>query len=171
MNVIHELHQFEDGLRPVQPSPAHAWNGSNWLLDAASSAMQEKQESERLCVKVDTAADSARKAIVGDPLRALEYAQATTDAQAFKDENYPKHAVPQTVSAGVIKGRSAKQAADRILLKAARCDESLLTLRTLRLKAKEQIRSYTTKGKTALAREAADEVIIAIRKVVSDYSD
>ncbi|MGX0892094.1 hypothetical protein AB7M22_004102 [Pseudomonas sp. ADAK2 TE3594] len=168
MNVIQELHQFEDGLRPAQPSAAHDWDGEQWVLDAAKVALLEQQETERLCAKVDAAADSARTALAGDPLKAMEYAQAAVDAQAFQDAGYPKKDVPLAVSAWVIKGRTAKQAADEILVKTAQFNKSLLTLRTLRLKAKEKIKAHVVKGKMDLAKEVMEEAIVAIRTLVSD---
>jgi len=90
MNVIQELHQFEDGLRPAQPSAAHDWDSEKWVLDAVKVAQLEQQETERLCAKVDAAADKARTALAGDPLKAMEYAQAAVDAQAYKDAGLPE---------------------------------------------------------------------------------
>lgn len=171
MNVIQELHQFEDGLRPAQPSAAHDWDGDKWFLDAAKVAQLEQQETERLCAKVDAVADKARTALAGDPLKATEYAQATVAAQAYKDAGYPKKDVPMAVSAWVVKGRTAKQAAEQILSKAAQLSDNLLTLRTLRLKAKIQIRAHAAKGKINLARSAGDEALVAIREFVSGLAD
>ena len=171
MNVIQELHQFEDGLRSAQPSAAHDWDGEKWILDAAKVALLEQQETERLCAKVDAAADKARIALAGDPLKAMEYAQAAVDAQAFQDVGYPKKDVPQAVAAWVVKGRTAKQAAEQILSKAAQLSDNLLTLRTLRLKAKAQIRTHVAKGKMDLARSAGDEALVAIREFVSGLAD
>jgi hypothetical protein len=171
MNVIQELHQFEDGLRPAQPSAAHDWDGEQWVLDAAKVALLEQQETERLCAKVDAAADIARTALAGDPLKAMEYAQAAADAQAFQDAGYPKKDVPLAVSAWVVKGRTAKQAADQILAKDAQLHEALLALRVLRLKAKEQIKAQAAKGKIDLARNASEEAIAAIRQTVASVAD
>lgn len=168
MNVIQELHQFEDGLRPPQPSLAHVWDGEKWVLDPSRVALLEQQDIERLCARVDAAADRARHALAGDPLKAMEYAQAAADAQAFIDEGYPKKEVPLSVSAWVVKGRTARQAADQIIAKAAQFNESLLNLRTLRLKAKEQIKVHIAKGKTDLAHQVSDDAMVAIGKVVSD---
>ncbi|MEO4014756.1 MULTISPECIES: phage tail protein [Pseudomonas] len=171
MNVIQELHQFEDGLRPAQPSAAHDWDGEKWVLDAAKIALLEQQETERLCAKVDAAADKARTALAGDPLKAMEYAQAAVAAQAYKEAGYPKKDVPMAVSAWVVKGRTAKQAAEQILSKAAQLSDHLRTLRTLRLKAKMQIRAHAAKGKIDLARSAGDEALVAIREFVSGSAD
>ncbi|AXJ03585.1 phage tail protein [Pseudomonas fluorescens] len=167
MNIIQELHQFEDGLRPVPPSAAHAWDGEQWVINPEKVALLEQQETESLCAKVDAVADSARTALAGDPLKALEYAQAAVDAQDFQDAGYPKKEVPLSVAAWVAKGRSAKQSAEQILDKAARLSDTLLTLRTLRLKAKNQIRACAGKGQMDQARAAADEALQAIRELTA----
>ncbi|SDA94623.1 hypothetical protein SAMN03159443_05280 [Pseudomonas sp. NFACC15-1] len=163
MKVIQELHQYEDGLRPPSPSLAHTWEEGQWVLDEGNAAELLRQEAERLCANVDVAADSARRTLAGDPLRALEYQQAALQAQAFKDQGYPKKAVPLAVSAWVVKGRTARQAADQMLAKAAEFEANLLALRELRLKAKAQIRAYVAKGNADLAAQAADDGIEAIR--------
>lgn len=151
-----------------QPSPAHCWDGTQWVLNPADVAGLESLNAEQLCARVDAAADSARQAIAGDPLLTLEYARAATDAQAFKDEGYPKKVVPLAISAWIVKGRTAKQAADEILGKAAQFNESLLTLRAIRLEAKEKIKAHVGKGKMDVAEKVTDEAVVAIRKMVSD---
>ena len=170
MIIIQELHQFEEGLRPTQPSNAHDWDGEKWELNPARVAELEQQDAERLCSKVDAVADDARTQLAGDPLKAMEYAQAAADARAYQDAGYPKKEVPLSVAAWVVKGRTAKQAADQILGKADQLTDHLLTLRTLRLKAKTQIRAQAAKGKIDLARSAADEAIAAIRELVSQQA-
>ncbi|AMZ72353.1 MULTISPECIES: hypothetical protein [Pseudomonas] len=163
MKVIQELHQYEDGLRPPSPSSAHTWEDGAWVLTEENAAELLRQEAERLCIKVDAAADSARRRLAGDPLRALEYQQAALEAQAFKDQGYPKKTVPLAVSSWVVKGRTARQAADQILAKAAEFEANLLALRELRLKAKTQIRAHMAKGKVDLAAQAADDVLATLR--------
>ncbi|WP_434572172.1 phage tail protein [Pseudomonas sp. Z3-8] len=163
MNVIQELHLFEEGLRPARPSPAHDWNGDSWVRDVEKAGVLVQQEGERLCDNIDAAADVARRALAGDPLRALEHQQAAREAQAFQGQGYPKKAVPLSVSAWVVKGRTARQAADQILAKAAEFEANLLALRELRLKAKAQIRAHVAKGKADLATQAADDALAAIR--------
>lgn len=163
MKVIQELHQYEDGLRSPSPSSAHIWEDGTWVLSEERAAELLHQEAERLCAKVDVAADSARRTLAGDPLRALEYQQAALEAQAFKDQGYPKKAVPLAVSAWVVKGRTARQAADQMLAKAAEFEANLLALRELRLKAKAQIRAHVAKGNADLAAQAADDGLEAIR--------
>lgn len=170
MIVIQELHQFEGEMRLPQPSAAHDWDGEKWILIAEKQAVLDAQEVEQLCAKVDAAADSARTTLAGDPLKAMEYAQAAADAQAYQDAGYPKKEVPLSVAAWVVKGRTAKQAAEQILAKADQLTDHLLSLRTLRLKAKAQIRANAGKGKIDLARSAADDALVAIRGLVSGIS-
>jgi hypothetical protein len=170
MIIIQELHQFEDGLRAAQPSPAHDWDGEAWQLNAGRVAELELQEAERLCARIDAAADSVRTVLAGDPLKAMEYAQAAADAQAYQDAGYPKKEVPLSVAAWVVKGRTAKQAAEQILAKADELTNHLLTLRTLRLKAKAQIRAQSAIGNLEQAHSAAAEALVAIRELVSGVS-
>ncbi|VVP77987.1 phage tail protein [Pseudomonas fluorescens] len=170
MIIIQELHQFEDGLRTAQPSPAHDWDGEAWQLNAGRVAELELQEAERLCARIDAAADSVRTVLAGDPLKAMEYAQAAADAQAYQDAGYPKKEVPLSVAAWVAKGRSAKQAAEQILSKADQLTDHLLALRMLRLKAKAQIRAQAAKGNMDLARNAGDEALVAIRELANGLS-
>lgn len=170
MIVIQELHQCDGELRLPQPSAAHEWDGQNWVFNADRKIALDLQEAERLCAKVDAAADNARNAMAGDPLKAMEYAQAAADAQAFSDAGYPKKEVPLSVAAWVAKGRTAKQAAEQILSKADQLTDHLLALRTLRLKAKTQIRAQAAKGNMDLARSSADEAFVAIRELVNGPS-
>lgn len=167
MKIIQELHQYEEGLRPPSPSPAHTWEEGEWVIADEHAAQLLHLDGERLCDRLDGAADRARRALAGDPLRALEYQQAALEAQAFKDQGYPKKAVPSSVSAWVIKGRPARQAADQILAKAAEFDSNLLVLRQIRLKAKAHIRAHMAKGKSDLAKAAFDEAFANIEALRS----
>ncbi|MER2101518.1 phage tail protein [Pseudomonas fluorescens] len=171
MIVIQELHQFDGEMRLPQPSAAHDWDGEKWVVNGDKQAVLDEQETERLCTKVDATADNIRTALAGDPLKALEYAQAAADAQAYQDAGYPKKEVPLSVAAWMVKGRTAKQAAEQILSKADQLTDHLLALRTLRLKAKAQIRAQAAKGNMDLARSAGDEALVAIRELASGLSN
>ncbi|QIB09060.1 phage tail protein (plasmid) [Pseudomonas fluorescens] len=119
-----------------------------------------------LCAQVDDAADMARKAVAGDPLRAVEYQRAADEAQAFKDAGYPDDAVPPMVAAWAISGRTAQQAANSILGEAAAYNNALVCIRTTRLGAKEQIRALMTDEKQEEAQALADATVAAILKAV-----
>jgi len=120
-----------------------------------------------ICQKVDIAADRARRAVAGDPLRAVEYDRARIEAQAFADAGYPADAVPRTVAAWAINGRTAQQAADSILAEAAAYTEALYVIRETRLAAKEQIRTLMAAGEVEQAQQLAEQTIAAIEAAVA----
>lgn len=123
--------------------------------------------ADELCQAIDTAADGARARVAGDPLRAVEYDRARIEAQAFADAGYPADAVPRTVAAWAINGRTAQQAADSILAEAAAYTEALYVIRETRLAAKEQIRSLMATGEVEQAQQLAEQTIAAIEAAVA----
>lgn len=120
-----------------------------------------------LCNAIDAAADAARRAVAGDPLRAVEYERAAAEAQVFKDAGYPANAVPRTVSAWAIGERTAQQAADSILQEAVAFNEALYQLREARLGAKEQVRTAMTTNNAQLAQNIAAATIAGIAAAVA----
>lgn len=123
--------------------------------------------ADELCAKIDATADSARRAVAGDPLRAVEYERSAAEAKAFKDAGYPAEAVPRTVSAWAINGRTAQQAADSILAEAAAYTEALYQIREARLGAKELVRGAMAAGQVEQAQDIAAETIAAIEAAVA----
>ncbi len=123
--------------------------------------------AEELCGSVDNAADAARARVAGDPLRAVEYDRSRLEAQAFADAGYPADAVPRTVAAWAINGRTAQQAADSILAEAAAYTEALYAIRETRLAAKEQIRALMAIGEIERAREMANAAVAHIDAAVA----
>lgn len=121
---------------------------------------------EALCNEIDAAADAARRAVAGDPLRAVEYDRAASEAQAFAAAGY-QGAVPPMVAAWAINGRTAQQAADEILREAAQYNGALVQLRTTRLQAKELIRTAMQAGDVEQAKDIAAETIAAIEAAVA----
>jgi len=121
----------------------------------------------QLCAQIDAAADAARRAVAGDPLRAVEYERAATEAQAFKTAGYPAEDVPRTVAAWAIGERTAQQAADSILAESAAYTEALYQIREARLQAKELVRQAMTAGQVAQAEDIAAETIAAIEAAVA----
>ncbi|WP_044411568.1 hypothetical protein [Pseudomonas sp. FeS53a] len=116
-----------------------------------------------LIAAIDSAADAARNSFVVDPLRALEYEKTATDARTFAEAGYPSDSVPRSVSAWVNNGRSARQAAESILLRAAAYTDVLYRIRELRLQAKESVRAAIAAGGAEHAKAVAAEAITAIR--------
>lgn len=119
-----------------------------------------------LCNRIDTAADAARRAVAGDPLRAVEYDRAASEAQAFAAAGYQGE-VPPMVAAWAISGRTPQQAADSILAEAAQYNGALVQLRTVRLQAKELIRAAMADGNVELAEDIAAETIASIEAAVA----
>lgn len=122
--------------------------------------------SDMLCAQVDQAADAARRAVAGDPLRAVEYDRAASEAQAFAAAGYQGE-VPPMVAAWAISGRTPQQAADSILAEAAQYNGALVQLRTTRLQAKELIRQAMANGDVEQAQDIAAETIAAIEAAVA----
>jgi hypothetical protein len=122
---------------------------------------------QALCAQIDSAADSARHQVAGDPLRALEYEKSAAEAQAFAAAGYPEDEVPRTVAAWAINGRSARQAADSILAEAAAFTEALYQIRETRLQAKELVRQAMAEGDAEQAQDIAAEAIASIEAAVA----
>lgn len=120
-----------------------------------------------LCAQIDAAADTARRAVAGDPLRAVEYDRAAAEAQAFKDAGYPADTVPRTVAAWAISGRTAQQAADNILLESAAYTEALYQIREARLGAKELVRQAMVAGNVDQAQDIVAETIASVQAAVA----
>lgn len=150
-----------------RPSADHRWNGQAWIFDAELAATNREVLAGNLGARIDSAADAARSAVVGDAVRSLEYQKAADEAQAFADAGYPADAVPRTVAAYVTAERTAQQAADSILAEAAAYNEALYTLRETRLQAKERVRKAMDSGDIELAQAITDETVAAIQAAVA----
>ncbi|AEB58212.1 putative tail fiber assembly-like protein [Ectopseudomonas mendocina NK-01] len=121
---------------------------------------------EDLCAHIDATADRARRAVAGDPLRAVEYDRARLAAEQFAAAGYQGE-VPAMVAAWAINGRTPQQAADSILAEAAAYTNALELLRTTRLAAKEQIRALMAAGQVEQAQQLTDQTIAAIEAAVA----
>lgn len=122
--------------------------------------------ADALCSRIDTAADRARSAVAGDPLRAVEYDRARLQAEQFAAADYQGE-VPTMVAAWAINGRTAQQAADSILAEAAAYTNALELLRTTRLAAKEQVRTLMAANQVEQAQQLADQTIASIEAAVA----
>lgn len=145
-----------------QPGFAEEWLPSEHPdLQPSPAALRDA-----LCQSIDTAADTARRAVAGDPLRAVEYDRARLAAEQFAAAGYQGE-VPAMVAAWAINGRSAQQAADSILAEAAAYTNALELLRTTRLAAKEQVRALMAAGEVEQAQQLTDQTIAAIEAAVA----
>jgi hypothetical protein len=162
-----ELGNLPEGLTTVpRPSVDHSWSGNAWSFDATLQAANRQALTVSLCQSVDTAADVARAAVAGDALRAVEYDRARIEAEQFAAAGYQGN-VPPMVAAWAINGRTAQQAADNILAEAAQYSAALVQLRTVRLHAKELIRSAMAAGNIEHAQDIAAETIASIEAAVA----
>lgn len=119
-----------------------------------------------LCARIDGAADRARRAVAGDPLRAVEYDRARLQAEQFAAADYQGE-VPAMVAAWAINGRTAQQAADSILQEAEQYTAVLELLRATRLAAKEQVRTLMATDQIALAQQLTEQTIAGIDAAVA----
>lgn len=104
---------------------------------------------DQLCAAIDAEADAARLAVVGDPLRMVEYERAAVEATAYRAAGY-SGTVPAAVQSWAdAKAWTPQQATDDILVAAAAFNGALYALRDIRLKGKEAVRT------------AADEAVAA----------
>ncbi|CDZ93576.1 hypothetical protein [Pseudomonas saudiphocaensis] len=122
--------------------------------------------ADGLCIIIDAAADTARVRVVGEPLRAVEYARAAAEAAEFKGNGYPIENVPRCVAAWAISGRTAKEAADSILAEAAAFTEALYKIREIRLGAKEGVRQALAGNDTMKAKDITSEAVSTIQLAV-----
>lgn len=113
--------------------------------------------------QIEQAADQARAAVLGDPLRAIENQLAEEEAKAFKQAGYVGE-VPQTVQAVVVaQGVEPMEAAEAILQEAQAWHAAVCSIRAARLKGRVEVLKATTH---AQAEDYADTAINAIRAVV-----
>lgn len=141
---------------------SHDANGLPILIDPPAYA----PSVDDLCNRIDTAADAARRAVAGYPLRAVEYDRARLAAEQFAAADYQGE-VPAMVAAWAINGRTPQQAADSILAEAAAYTHALELLRTTRLAAKEQIRTLMAANQVDQAQQLADQTIASIEAAVA----
>ncbi|MCL9847348.1 phage tail protein [Ralstonia solanacearum] len=145
----------------ARPSSAHVWTAGKWVEDAKLKASLLVALRQRLCDQLDAAADAVRLAVVGDPLRVVEYQRAADEALAYRTAGYAGDVPLSVQSAADAKGETPQQAANAILAKHAEWDAVLYDIRALRLKGKEAIRGM----------QSEDEVNRAASKAVTNIWD
>lgn len=164
MRIVEDLLSYDGELRPLRPSDAHVWDGDAWVLDVLRQAELLELLKGDLCRAIDAAADAARLAIAGDPLRVTEYERAAAESQVYKDAGYSGTVPPTVKSWAEAKRWSSQQAADNILAEAAAWNQALYSIRDMRLKGKEAVRQSADE---AAAQIAADSVIAQIHAAVA----
>lgn len=117
--------------------------------------------------QIEQAADQARAAVLGDPLRAVEYQMAEADAKAFMVAGFDGE-VPATVQAVVDASEVSPQAATELILaESAAWRSALCEIRAARLMGKQAMLKATTHAE---AEGYADTAIDAIRAISKAYS-
>ncbi|MDI3355702.1 hypothetical protein MO767_15245 [Pseudomonas sp. UYIF39] len=116
--------------------------------------------------QIDQAADVARRAVLGDSLRALEYQRAATEARAFAAAGYAG-AMPPSVQAWADAAELEPQAAaDSIITEADAWQAALYAIRAARLKGKQRVLKATSHDAAdALADTAIAEIRASIEGV------
>lgn len=116
--------------------------------------------------QIDQAADLARRAALGDSLRALEYQITADEAKSFAAAGYVGE-VPPTVQAWMdAADLDAQEATDNILQEAAAWKNALYKIRAARLKGKQDVLKRTThEGAEAVANEAVAAIQVSIQGV------
>ncbi|MEG0858973.1 MAG: hypothetical protein RSD81_06520 [Pseudomonas sp.] len=113
--------------------------------------------------QIDQVADQARAAVIGDPLRAVEYQLAEQEAKAFAAAGFGGD-TPPTVQAWVdAAGLEPRAAAESILAEAEAWQGALYAIRAARLKGKQAVLKATSHEQ---AEGFADTAIDAIRASV-----
>lgn len=113
--------------------------------------------------QIDQAADSARRAVLGDSLRAVEYRLTADEAERFAAASYAGP-VPATVQAWMdATGLDAQAATDSILVEANAWKAVIYAIRAERLKGKQDALKA---GSHEAAEAVADAALAAIRASV-----
>jgi|SRR6478672_909688 len=119
-------------------------------------------EKAKLIRRIDAEVDGIYAAVIGN--RGPEYEDAATEAQAFKNAGYPAGAIPPSVSSWATpKGWTAQQAADDILMEAAKLSAAKQAIRQNRLARKEEARNASTPAALATAAAQWDGFVAALR--------
>jgi len=114
-------------------------------------------------MQVEQAADQARRTVLGDSLRAVEYQLTAAEAEAFAAANH-EGAVPPTVQAWMdAVGKDAVAATADILAEAAAWKGALYGIRAARLKGKYAVAQASTHAE---AQVIADQAIAGIHASV-----
>lgn len=173
---FHGMHDMPPDVKPINedrylavianPTPGKIRSHDAQGLPILIAPPAYVPSTDELCQRIDTAADAARRAVAGDPLRAMEYDRARLQAEQFAAADYQGE-VPAMVAAWAINGRTPQQAADSILAEAAAYTNALELLRATRLAAKEQVRALMAANQVEQAQQLTDQTIDAIEAAVA----
>ncbi|WP_422417094.1 hypothetical protein [Pseudomonas sp. GZD-222] len=126
----------------------------NLPLPAALLAAQQQ---------IDQVADQARTAVIGDPLRVVEYQLAEHEAKAFAATGFEGDTPPAVQAWVEAAGLEPRAAAESILAEAQAWQGALYAIRAARLKGKQAVLKATSHEQ---AEGFADTAIATIRASV-----
>jgi hypothetical protein len=115
-------------------------------------------------LQIDQAADVARRAVLGDSLRVLEYERAAAEARAFAASGYVGAMPPSVQSWADAAELEPQAAADSIVAEADAWQEALYAIRAARLKGKQRVLKATSHD---TAEALADTAIAEIRDSIA----
>ncbi|MCF1251490.1 hypothetical protein LH705_18330 [Pseudomonas putida] len=114
-------------------------------------------------MQIDQAADQSRSAVLGDPLRAVEYRLTAEEAESFAAAGYAGE-VPATVQAWMdAAGLDAHSATESILHESHAWKGVIYAIRAERLKGKQDVLKATSHEQ---AEALADVAIAAIKACI-----
>lgn len=114
--------------------------------------------------QIDLAADAARASVLTDPLRALEYERAASEARAFAAAGYAGDMPPAVQAWADAAELTPQAAADSIIAEADAWQAALLAIRAARLKGKQRVLKATSHD---AAEALADTAIADIRDSIA----
>ncbi|MDD2059064.1 hypothetical protein N5D52_20725 [Pseudomonas sp. GD03860] len=115
--------------------------------------------------QIDEAADAARVVVLGDPLRALEYECAASEAKNFAAVSYSGEMPPSVKSWAEAAGLEPQAATDSIIAKADAWSAALYSIRDARLKGKHAVARADSHEQAEIE---ADKAISKIKLSVTD---
>lgn len=120
------------------------------------------------CQQIDQAADLARRKVLGDTLRALEYERAAVEAKTFAAGGYVGDMPPSVQTWADAAELEPQAAADSIIAEADDWSRALYAIRAARLMGKQQV--LKTNSHDA-AEAKADEAINTIQASIVDVGN
>lgn len=141
---------------------AQAWAVVDVEYTEAEAAALLASALQVAVTQIDAEADAARLRVAGDPLRAIEYQRAESDAKAYAAAGFAGDVPPAVASWAEAKEWTPRQAAEDILREAADYQAVLLAIRDVRLKGKEVARRATNPDEV---RAAAADTLARIMAV------
>lgn len=112
--------------------------------------------------QIEQAADQARAAVLGDPLRAVEYQLAEAEAKSYMQAGFDGEVPPTVLALVDAASIEPKAAAEQILAESLAWRNAVCQIRAARLKGRQAMLAASSHEE---AEERADAAISAIRAI------